>query len=398
MAQCSISNHPSPTAQTQRQQRQQQKQQQEQQEQCALVATVDGSIWKVPLLKSEAESIPVFGTSVATNTSYKPSINDTIQIPDSDDDGQEEVELWNDEDGLVDTIDKLESSISPVAKRQRISPLSSNALRADLSLSKGYVAVDRDKHFVGTEMGATRLILALGGLLIFRKDHDPILWTSPHLLAAGATVQKQALAIGRKLHDDLSIACHDGASFVLCATKSGTIYRLHGSATSASHVEGIHATELHSMHESISSLVLIPSQEDSESRTLAVVGTIGGIKFIDLDAMAIVPSPKTISIDKTSVGASIRSALLAEAHVYFLTSIGRMLRIPLSSLQSGRMEHLEHLDLPRLRAFTSVPEKDTHGIRRQIAPINLSNYWLADMDKLKLCPSRATKSQQPLLT
>ncbi|KAF8978273.1 hypothetical protein BGZ46_006640 [Entomortierella lignicola] len=100
----------------------------------------------------------------------------------------EEVELWNDEDGLVDSIDVLDSH-SPSAKRPRIdSPKAMVSLTSNSGSS--FSKVDPTKHLVGHENDVVKIVPALNGLLIFRRHKESILWTSQHGFKPGSLVAK----------------------------------------------------------------------------------------------------------------------------------------------------------------------------------------------------------------
>lgn len=129
--------------------------------QSMLVATVDGVIWDIPL-----------GPHINRKEDGKEQLSQqvTIKIEDS----EEEVELWNDEDGLLEDIDKLDS-LSPAPKRFRTaSPVSSAHGR---SSQRGFIGeagsitsvtkVDRSTHAVGTEASATHVDLER---MFYRRD------------------------------------------------------------------------------------------------------------------------------------------------------------------------------------------------------------------------------------
>ncbi|KAF9988152.1 hypothetical protein BGZ75_009926 [Mortierella antarctica] len=119
--------------------------------QSLLVTTVDGNIWNIPLGQSNNSKK---GCKVQLSQQV------TIKIEDS----EEEVELWNDEDGLLEDIDKLES-LSPASKRFRTaSPMPSVHGRSSQKGSVGEAGsmssvtkVDRSTHAVGTEASVMHL-------------------------------------------------------------------------------------------------------------------------------------------------------------------------------------------------------------------------------------------------
>lgn len=78
-----------------------------------LVGTVDGRVWNVALLNPAEAPIP-------PKTSIDSELRTVIKIEDDEEKDLEEIELWNDEDGLLDGFDQLQDVSEPPLKRQRI--------------------------------------------------------------------------------------------------------------------------------------------------------------------------------------------------------------------------------------------------------------------------------------
>ncbi|KAF9277865.1 hypothetical protein BGZ68_008954 [Mortierella alpina] len=125
--------------------------------QSLLVATTDGTIWNL-LLGLSTNSKEDSREDSREDRKDQLSQQVTIKIEDS----EEEVELWNDEDGLLEDINKL-NSLSPAPKRFRsASPITSSHGRSsqkgtigeDGSMSS-VTKVERSTHAVGTEASAT---------------------------------------------------------------------------------------------------------------------------------------------------------------------------------------------------------------------------------------------------
>lgn len=116
----------------------------------ALIATEDGRIWSIPLQLAEA---PEAGVRNENSTVRQQPARVTIEINDSED--EEEIELWNDEDGLLDSPEKLSSLTSPATKRQRISSPPPPPPKPSPSLPNnqdGHICVQVNNHLVGSEV------------------------------------------------------------------------------------------------------------------------------------------------------------------------------------------------------------------------------------------------------
>lgn len=115
----------------------------------ALIATEDGRIWSISLQGSEG---PAAATRNEKTTARQHSTRVTIEINDSED---EDIELWNDEDGLLESSEKLDS-LTPATKRQRISsPLPPPNPSPSLPNNQdGHtcVQVNTGHHLVGSEV------------------------------------------------------------------------------------------------------------------------------------------------------------------------------------------------------------------------------------------------------
>ncbi|KAF9984675.1 hypothetical protein BGZ65_012894 [Modicella reniformis] len=222
------------------------------------------------------------------------------------------------------------------------------------------------------------LVCALDGLLILRQERDPVLWVASQqgTLHPGGAFTRQVIAADPYLQgashvqnsshstssdSSSSTSSSNSSKFpplrALVGTKSGTIYRLQN-------VDNVMAVQkIHSLQESVASLILIPHDHITQTESLLVIGTLGGICWIDLQATDDDDddddddnmSPP-ITRTKRSVEERVQSAFMVGGYVYILTTEdGRVLRTPASSLVSDRAcNHWECLDLPHLRVFVPI--------------------------------------------
>ncbi|KAF9169466.1 hypothetical protein BGX21_010346 [Mortierella sp. AD011] len=311
----------------------------------ALVATTDGQIWNIPLSHPTSPDPSINPSTTASSSIDRDPLNTPIKIEDSDEE-VEEVELWNDEDGLLDSADVLDS-LSP-AKRPRIESPPEIAASARGAINPP-TKVKPIEHFVGQEDGVTKIVTALNGLLIFRRNKDPVLWSSQHGFRPGTPVVKTVIVDANRA----DTTCHvvDGQSHqqIFYGTNLGEIYHSQpGKDEGAIDVQKLNTR----MQGAISSLVTSLHGGNTQAKILTAISSIGDIVTIGLE-----PSTKTSehAIVKMTIGAPVRSAFLANDHVYFLTTESRILRAPYSSLDSGKTDDLELLDLPLLHAFVPVP-------------------------------------------
>ncbi|KAF9342803.1 hypothetical protein BGX26_006818 [Mortierella sp. AD094] len=281
------------------------------------------------------------------------SLNTPIKIEDSDEE-VEEVELWNDEDGLLDSTDVLDS-LSPAAKRPRISS------PAEITTSAGSMInpptkVDPIEHLVGQEDGVTKIVIALNGLLVFRRNKDPVLWSSQHGFRPGTPVVRTVIVDGNRADTTCHVVSGSDSQQqqqIFYGTKLGEIYHVKHFAQPGKDERTVEVQKLNTrMQGAISSLVPSPYEGNIQAKILTAISSIGDIITIGLE-----PSTKTSehAIVKMAIGAPVHSAFFANDHVYFLTVESRILRAPYSSLESGKKDDIELLDLPLLHAFVPAP-------------------------------------------
>ncbi|KAG0000282.1 hypothetical protein BGZ79_006102 [Entomortierella chlamydospora] len=271
--------------------------------------------------------------TIHCNIDHDP-LNTPIKIEDSDEE-VEEVELWNDEDGLLDSADVLDS-LSP-AKRPRIGSPPEIAASARGTINPP------------TKDGVTKIVTALNGLLIFRRNKDLVLWSSQHGFRPGTPVAKTVIVDANRADTTCHVVNGESQQQIFYGTNLGEIYHSQpGKDEGAIEVQKLNTR----MQGAISSLVTSPREGNTQAKVITAISSIGDIVTIGLE-----PSTKTSehAIVKMTIGAPVRSAFLANDHVYFLTAESRILRAPYSSLDSGKTDDLELLDLPLLHAFVPVP-------------------------------------------
>ncbi|KAG0375230.1 hypothetical protein BGX24_009389 [Mortierella sp. AD032] len=130
------------------------------------------------------------------------------------------------------------------------------------------------------------------------------------------------------------------------ATKSSVIYRISISESM------IDVQELFKVKESVASLLTIPNKSPSQGQSLVVVGTKGTVSWSkitqpDQEGRSVASTPKNCSFNE-----DVQSAFAVEGHLYILSGAGRVLRLPLASLESTDNKNLEIMDLPPLCALS----------------------------------------------
>ncbi|KAG0365731.1 hypothetical protein BGZ54_006270 [Gamsiella multidivaricata] len=315
------------------------------------VLTKDGHIYNLALASNNIESGT---TSKATYKNSSATIIDdnlsriTIKIEDSDDEEVEDVELWNDEDGLLESFETLESSVSPAKKRQRTSsPLPSRSLSMTSgTATSSCIKIDRTKHYVGSEDDAIKIICAFDGLLIFYRLKDPVLWISRYQFRPGYPIERQIMPLNLQLQDNISraVSSADGNQ-VFFGTQFGTIYQMHCTTGP----ERITTRKLYTMQEQVASIILAPQQNIAR---LIATGTVGRLCVIDVKTTETTASP--IVTAKQFINTSALNAFAADGYIYILTSKGRVVRILMASIGTDRDFTMECLDLPSLRAFVPI--------------------------------------------
>ncbi|KAG0307309.1 hypothetical protein BGZ98_000590 [Dissophora globulifera] len=324
---------------------------------AALVATADGHIWRISLHRHQEPPQQPKAAAAADTTELS---RVTIKIEDSDDEveeeEEEEFELWNDEDGLLEDPEKLDS-LSPASKRQRTSsPLPSRAPTSHppavvpessssiTDATRSTVKVDLRKHLVGSEDDATKIICAFDGLLIFRRDKDPIYWRWQYqLVGSGSAVTRQDVSVdGARLETTCYVYERQVLpDMVVVGTKSGAVYKIE------KRQETIATRLLCALKEPIASLILVPSREATGLPVLVAIGTMGTIGQVHLQAENSPPSPERSTI-KTLKDVKVHGAFLVQAHAYLLTKEHRLFRVTLPSLLSDNASDMERVDLPSL--------------------------------------------------
>ncbi|KAG0234653.1 hypothetical protein BGX31_004476 [Mortierella sp. GBA43] len=310
----------------------------------ALVATQDGGIWSIPILQTES------GTAVSTpkrSTLRRTPSKVTIEIEDSDDDGQEieEVELWNDEEGLLDTPE-AQDLLSRAAKRQRTSSTPPPMLSSSKSNNNNNHASHKvnTEHYMGSEEDVTALVWALNGLLVLRRKKNPILWTFQHDLRPGAPVNKKVIMVEPPLlNASHGVPSSQLAHKAFVGAGSGAIHQVIGIG------DTIGARKIHSLQEPVASLIMVPHPHIAQAESLLALGTLGGISWLDLQVSD--DSLTAVTGSNMSTAEHIQNGFLANGYVYVRKADGRILRISASSLASERTLNWEYLDIPYLRAF-----------------------------------------------
>ncbi|KAG0092082.1 hypothetical protein BGZ93_008503 [Podila epicladia] len=135
-----------------------------------IVATVDGRIWSIM-----GQRPPPPSSSAQTPEPAKQDVKvkqepELIVI----DEEEDEIELWNDEVGLL--LQDVDFDTVPEKKRRRTQ--SPPAMDADPRPSIEVVSIDASKDLLGSEDNVNNMVFAFGGLLIFRENGDPVLWNT----------------------------------------------------------------------------------------------------------------------------------------------------------------------------------------------------------------------------
>ncbi|KAG0298183.1 hypothetical protein BGZ96_001728 [Linnemannia gamsii] len=294
-----------------------------------------------------------------------------IKIEDDDnskrlEEEEEEVELWNDEDGLVvdEDFDALDSLLPPANKRQRtVSPspattTTSHDTAADPS-GKAQL-VNNAQHLIGSETNVSHIAFLAGDLLIFRHGEGLVHWTSRHQFAPQTEITRQLVHKAHKLLQAVARISEyplrrtqDGhAATLFVETRASTIYRI-----SISDGGNVTIQELFDAKEPIAALLAIPSKTTGQGQSLLVVGSKGAMSWnetqVDQHGTPVASAPKTLALDT-----DVKSAFVAEAHVYVLTGKGRVLRLPVASLGLADHKDQEIMDLPPLCAISPILSND----------------------------------------
>ncbi|KAF9115234.1 hypothetical protein BGX27_008468 [Mortierella sp. AM989] len=251
-----------------------------------------------------------------------------IKIEDSDEE-VEEVELWNDEDGLVDSIDVLDS-LSPTTKRPRSSS-PSVATPLTNSTANPCIKVDPNKHLLGQEDDVIKMAFILDGLVIFRRHKDPVLWTSKNGFKPGTSVVRTVVLSTNQTDVNCHALSNEGSrqhQQLFYGTRSGGIYCIEHSVQSEIYEGAIEAQKLQThVQGTTSALVLGPHEPNAKARSLAAIGSTGDITVIDLDLTS-------IASEQTSVNMSIDSEEGCE--FYGINREGQILKFSADMTRSGR--------------------------------------------------------------
>lgn len=223
-----------------------------------LVGTVDERVWNVALMSSEEAIFP-------PKKNPDSELLTVIKIEDDDKD-IEEIELWNDEDGLLDGFDQLQDGAEPPSKRQRTGSSSSQkspvmdkqqksgvetikiseynnlvgsevrqmrtvaALPAFAFLTSNTESFARllTTFFYSTKPGLQRIAKAWDRLMVFRHDQDPIAWSSVNQFQPGHAVSKTLVTLDRPLGVATS-TCLEQEAGLCVGTRDGLLWRFTAS-------------------------------------------------------------------------------------------------------------------------------------------------------------------------
>ncbi|KAF9320025.1 hypothetical protein BG003_007387 [Podila horticola] len=191
-----------------------------------IVATVDGRIWSII---GQGPPLPL--PSPSSQTQAPEPAKQEVRVKQEPeliviDEEEDEVELWNDEVGLL--LKDMDFDAVPVMKRQRTQ--SPAALETDPRPSITVVKVNASKDLLGSEENITNMVYAFGGLLIFRENGDPILWNSTGW-KPNTPIRKRVLHLDRLTHITTLLAstsipgkARKGSSALYVGTKTGHVF------------------------------------------------------------------------------------------------------------------------------------------------------------------------------
>ncbi|KAH7056796.1 hypothetical protein BKA57DRAFT_451469 [Linnemannia elongata] len=359
-----------------------------------VVATQDGSIWNVPVpvtntndnnslnqggsrgsTKYQASTTTALGKR-RTPPLLPPSPEIAIKIEDDDNceileaEG-EEVELWNDEDGLVvdEDFDALDSHLPRANKRQRTAsppPSTATTTTTTTTIPTSHGTVDpaqrvqlvNNAHLIGSETNVSHIAFVAGDLLIFRHGEELVRWTSRHQFAPHTEIARQLVlkahrlqAVARISEYQLHKTQHGHAATLFVETRASVIYRISISA------DTVTIQEMFTVKEPTAALLAIPSKSPSQGQSLLVIGSKGTISWNELqadpDGVPLSSAPKTLALDTDA-----QAAFVAEARLYVLTGKGRVIRLSLASLGLSDLRDQEIMDLPPLCAISPILSND----------------------------------------
>ncbi|KAG0328069.1 hypothetical protein BG004_002610, partial [Podila humilis] len=344
-----------------------------------IVATIDGKIWSL-INDNVPHSTPRSTQSLSLKAQIKEEPTPIIII--DEDELKDEIELWNDEVGMllddfefdaattattpttatsttdapaaVQTPSPTASSPAPLPKRQRTSSprLPPTTMPISMSMSSQEASQQLLTHeslrfvrseFLGAEENITNMIAVFGGVVIFREKADPVLWTSSTGWKPNTPVRKQIINYDHCRH---SITTHISAHFASSgATKAhkrhgkklGTLYI--GSSSGQVHV--VTATIPPDKKEDdadgdnplkLSIVKILDAQEPIISvfvrdngglPSLVAVGSLGNVFQVDVDAGQI---ERGSDIDQSvlAIGKPIMHALVFKDTTFYLSQEGQI--------------------------------------------------------------------------
>ncbi|KAF9390626.1 hypothetical protein CPB97_008815 [Podila verticillata] len=345
-----------------------------------IVATVDGRIWSI--MGQEAPLPPLSQSSSTPVKDNKVKQEPELIVIDEEED---EIELWNDEEGIVQQLLMDVDFDTAPKKRQRTQSPPVMEKKSDIQkTSYTVVHVEAPKDLLGSEENVTNMVFALGGLLIFRENSDPILWTSvgwksntpikrvlhfdqplshiTTLLASTLTPGKarkgsRALYVGTKPGHVYSVVTLDDESNLKKEEKKVLDTNLeHLDSREEQHV--LYAKGVQRMldiQEPIASMFL-----SDDLSVLVVVGSSGRVFEADLgETQTNVRKPCAFQI-----GTPIRHAFSTGAW-YFLSVGGQIYR--------KGSEELYRIETPPILAMTRTPNNKIYGLNIAGQVLEFSN-------------------------
>ncbi|KAF9579554.1 hypothetical protein BGW38_004139, partial [Lunasporangiospora selenospora] len=346
-----------------------------------IVLTNDGSIWSLSVASPQPAKSSIAEPSTSTFKSHgikDDSMVIMISSQDSESDNRhvdaslrqdfdemDEIELWNDEDGLLSSLDKIDSTPSPQNKRQRtLSPPRSMTTTHDRTQESLSRLVHAD---------ALAITFAFNGLLVFFPDKDPIHLKSDSHFMPGTTVQRKPTSIsfrptlqaGTTLCFSTRPSMEGGigtgsegmisSKDLYVGTFTGTVLRVYCSQSS----DGIVLDEICSESQEILQepvVGLFPvtlGEKDPLGNTnniLVIVGAHGNIYMKDMAA-----NQRPVM---ASIGASIQGAAFTiDKSLYLQTTEDILLRLPMT--QPGTFLPVERAEVPTLYAI--APKESNSG-------------------------------------
>ncbi|KAF9330831.1 hypothetical protein BG006_006238 [Podila minutissima] len=317
-----------------------------------IVATVDGMIWSImgqgppPPLQSQTQAPEPVKQEVKVK--QEPEL---IVL----DEEEDEIELWNDEVGLL--LQDVDFDAVPEKKRQRTQ--SPPAMDTDPRPSIEVVIIDASKDQLGSEENVTNMVFAFGGLLIFRENSDPILWNSLGW-KPNVPIRKRILHLDPLTHITTLLAltsmpgkARKRSNALYVGTKTGHIFsviisdpddpkaeeNLLDPKLEEKLVDSTAVQRILDIQEPVVSIFL------SDDLILVAVGSTGRVFELDLsESKRNIRKPCVFQI-----GMPIRHAINAEAS-YFLSTEGQIYR------KSGA-EELHRSETPPMCALTSTLNK-----------------------------------------